>query len=210
MKFTKLNKWVLVPAVAGVLAIGGIAFADNRDELPAFIPLSQATPANATFITEEQAKEIANAKVKGDIVEFSLDSDERRVHFDVEMKDETYEYEFDIDAVTGDVYDYDRERDDDQVSASETQPKTAVASVRQEATPPTSSVNGNAKLITQDEAIAIALEAAPGTVTSFESDDDEYEIEIRNGKTEYDIEIHVYTGEITKFEQELDDDNDDD
>ena len=41
------------------------------------------------------------------------------------------------------------------------------------------------------------------------ADDVEYEIEMKNGNTEYDFEIDARTGAITKFEKDVDDDQDD-
>lgn len=47
-------------------------------------------------------------------------------------------------------------------------------------------------------------------MTDIELDEDDnrliYEIEIRNGKMEYDFEIDAKTGDIIKYEEDLDDD----
>lgn len=68
--------------------------------------------------------------------------------------------------------------------------------------------NSNAaaqKKITLDEAIQIALSKASGTVVDAELDGMKYEIEIRNGKMEYEFEIHAITGAILSYEEDLDD-----
>jgi uncharacterized membrane protein YkoI len=65
--------------------------------------------------------------------------------------------------------------------------------------------------ITQEEAIAIALKESPGTVTKAELDDDnDYEIEIQDGKKEFDYEIDAVTGEIRERDTDFFDDQDDD
>lgn len=65
--------------------------------------------------------------------------------------------------------------------------------------------------ITQEEAIAIALNESPGTVTKAELDDDnEYEIEIQDGNKEFDYEIDAATGEIRERDTDFFDDRDDD
>lgn len=74
-----------------------------------------------------------------------------------------------------------------------------------------SSVTSQEVKITQDEAIAIALKESPGTVTKAELDDDnEYEIEIRDGNKEIDFEIDAMTGEIREMDTDFFDDRDDD
>ncbi len=74
-----------------------------------------------------------------------------------------------------------------------------------------SSVLSQEVKITQDEAIAIALKESPGTVTKVELDDEnEYEIEIRDGDKEIDYEIDAMTGEIREMDTDFFDDRDDD
>ncbi|MGG7619225.1 PepSY domain-containing protein [Bacillus coreaensis] len=73
------------------------------------------------------------------------------------------------------------------------------------------SVTSQEVKITQDVAIAIALKESPGTVTKAELDDDnEYEIEIRDGDKEIDFEIDAMTGEIREMDTDFFDDRDDD
>lgn len=196
----KFNKWLLIPAATGALVVGGVALADDRDDLADYIPVNQQ-PANAEYITQEEALKIANERVEGEVVEISLDSDDRRVHFDVEMKDGTYEYEFDIDAVSGDVFDFERDRDDDNSNRSQTQ-STSVQSGG------TAQVANTEDALTMEEAIAIALNEVAGTVTDAERDDNYYEIEVRDGNVEYEFDIDAFTGEILKFEKDTEDDDD--
>ncbi|XKH50667.1 PepSY domain-containing protein [Chryseomicrobium palamuruense] len=196
----KFNKWLLIPAATGALVVGGVALADDRDDLADYIPVNQQ-PANAEYITQEEALKIANERVEGEVVEISLDSDDRRVHFDVEMKDGTYEYEFDIDAVSGDVFDFERDRDDDDFNRSQTQ-STSVQSGG------TAQVANTEDALTMEEAIAIALNEVTGTVTDAERDDNYYEIEVRDGNVEYEFDIDAFTGEILKFEKDTEDDDD--
>ena len=72
--------------------------------------------------------------------------------------------------------------------------------------PPASSEQASG-IITKAQAIAIAQQKANGTVTKveYESDDNEYEIEIKNGNTEYDFEIDARTGTILSYEEDIDD-----
>lgn len=68
--------------------------------------------------------------------------------------------------------------------------------------------------LTADEAKAIALNHAgltenqvTGLRAEYDVDDGipEYEVEFRQGKTEYDYEIHAETGEIRSWDKDLDD-----
>ena len=69
-------------------------------------------------------------------------------------------------------------------------------------------------ILSKQQAIQIAQSKASGKVTDVELDKDDnrlvYEIEIRNGKMEYDFEIDAQTGAIIKYEEDLDDDDLDD
>lgn len=187
MNISKTNKWIIGAATVGALAIGGVALADERDDLVDVIPVNQNS---ADFIGEERAKEIAAETGKGDIVSFSLDTDDGRAHYDIEMKDGDLEYDFDIDAVTGDVKEYEEDRDNDQISSAESAPIATNAQ----------------KMLTQEEAVALVQERVSGTLTKFELDDNHYELEFQDGNTEYDIEMNPYTGEVIEFEK--DDDRD--
>ncbi|MFC4355183.1 PepSY domain-containing protein [Chryseomicrobium palamuruense] len=186
MNLTKTNKWVIGAAAVGALAIGGVALADDRDDLVNVIPVTQNS---ADFIGEERAKEIAAETGKGDIVSFSLDTDDGRAHYDVEMKDGQLQYEFDIDAVTGDVRDYEEDREDDDSNATNNGTVTSAT---------------DQKMLTQDEAVAKVQDRVSGTLTKFELDDNQYELEFRDGSTEYEIEMNPYTGDIIEFEKDND------
>lgn len=59
--------------------------------------------------------------------------------------------------------------------------------------------------ISRAEAEAIALSRVNGTIVDFESDDDEYDVEIMLDGIEYDIEIHAYTGKILEVDTDDDD-----
>ena len=76
----------------------------------------------------------------------------------------------------------------------------------QTANPPASSQQTSG-IITKAQAIAIAQQKANGTVTEaeYDADDNEYEIEIKNGNIEYDFEIDARTGAILAYNEDIDD-----
>ena len=150
--------------------------------------------AAATAVTEEQARETAlsHAGLTADQVTFvrsELDRDDGRLMYDVEFYTSDYkEYDYEIDASTGEIlsYDYDAEGYSYQPNAT---PGTA---------------------ITAEQARAIALAEVPGASESdiyeFETDRDdgrlEYEGKIIYNSTEYEFTIDGYSGAIRSWESE--------
>ena len=150
--------------------------------------------AAATAVTEEQAREAAlsHAGLTADQVTFvrsELDRDDGRLMYDVEFYTSDYkEYDYEIDASTGEIlsYDYDAEGYSYQPNAT---PGTA---------------------ITAEQARAIALAEVPGAAESdiyeFETDRDdgrlEYEGKIIYNNTEYEFTIDGYSGAIREWDAE--------
>ena len=150
--------------------------------------------AAATAVTEEQARETAlsHAGLTADQVTFvrsKLDRDDGRLMYDVEFYTSDYkEYDYEIDAATGEIlsYDYDAEGYSYQPNAT---PGTA---------------------ITAEQARAIALAEVPGAAESdiyeFETDRDDgrldYEGKIIYNNTEYEFTIDGYSGAIREWDAE--------
>ena len=155
----------------------------------------QTTGGQAAAVTEEQARETAlsHAGLTADQVTFvrsELDRDDGRLMYDVEFYTSDYkEYDYEIDAATGEIlsYDYDAEGYSYQPNAT---PGTA---------------------ITAEQARAIALAEVPGAAESdiyeFETDRDdgrlEYEGKIIYNNTEYEFTIDGYSGAIREWDTEV-------
>lgn len=123
--------------------------------------------------------------------EAKLDFDGGTAHYDIEFTSGSCEYEFEIDAVTGDTVKYQKEYDNDKASSA----------------PKASAENG----ITLNEAKAIALKkvslsASQVKFTKAISDTDDgilyYDIEFISGNYEYEFEIRAKDGKITDFDKE--------
>lgn len=157
----------------------------------------QTTPPPTTPltpVTEEKAKEIAlaHAKLKADQVRFlqsHLDQDDGRQVYDVEFCGKDHkEYDYTIDATTGEIlsYDYDAENSPSPTNPSSTQ------------------------TISAERAKEIALAKVPGSkptdIHEFEVDRDdgrlEYEGTIYYNGVEYDFSIDGYSGAIRSWETE--------
>jgi uncharacterized membrane protein YkoI len=175
------KKRFVIPAIL-IAAIGGGAVLAQTD----IFAKANANPA----ISAQQAKDIALKELNGQIVDFEYDGDDFTPHYEIEVVKDGEKVEYKIDAKNGDVKV--KEREIVSTSQTETVPESTTA-----------------KMITEEEAIKIATDKASGTLVSVELDKDDqqvaYEIEIRNGKTEYEFNIDAYTGAILKYEEDLED-----
>ena len=180
-------------------------------------PTTQAPTTTARqYIGADRAKAIALAKVPGatldHIRDFEFDNDrdrDDRPEYEGEIKYNGYEYEFEIDAYTGEITEWEVERDGRQTTTTQapvTQVPTTQAPVTQ--APTTKAPTTTARqFIGTDRAKAIALAKVPGAtvdhIHDFELDRDdrpEYEGEIKYNGYEYEFEIDAYTGQITEWE----------
>ena len=85
---------------------------DNKMEAA---PKQEAAPEQAPLLSEQEALDIAlgQAGLKESEVErlhIHLDNDDRRSEYDVDFHHGGYEYEFEIDARSGDILSYDKDR----------------------------------------------------------------------------------------------------
>ena len=167
-----------------------------------------ASSASGNYITVERAKQIAlnNAGVKEANAVFlraNLDWDDGRMQYEVEFYSGNTEYDYDIDAVTGAILSSDRELENFQIWNNDTSRPSGNTSGNTG-----SASSGN--YITAERAKQIALAETPSGSTvvkcQFDWDDGraQYEVEIRNGWTEYDFEIDAVTGTI--FSRDIDND----
>lgn len=180
------KKWIIIPTL--LLAIGGGAVLAQTDYF-------EAALANPT-VTASQAKEIALKEVNGDVISLEFDGDDLQPHYEIDVMKDHEKVELQIDAASGAV----------QVTERET-----IKTIKQNIAQAVSSVVPVAKTaaLSQQQAIDIALAKAAGTVTDVELDDDDnelvYEIEIRNGKMEYDFKIDANSGAIIEYKEDLED-----
>lgn len=159
---------------------------------PSSSPSSTASQSGSGTITEDQARQIAldHAGLSASQVTFlksSLDYDDGRQVYDVEFYSSDYtEYDYEIDAATGDILSYDSDAEG--------------------YAPPTA----NTTAITADQARQIALAEVPGATVNdiyeFELDRDdgrlEYEGTIYYNGMEYEFIIDGYSGAIRSWEAE--------
>lgn len=147
-----------------------------------FMPVDEAAASDkAKFMTEAKAQSLALQKVKGKVIEVDFDRDDRKYEFDIQTAKE--EIEVEVHAVSGKVKITDRE------------PLKKAKPQKQ-------------KLLTKEKAMAIAKSKlnGQGKVTDIELESDDgiryYEIELKHGKKEYNVEVHAVSGKIVLFERD--------
>ena len=168
---------------------------DDTPAVPSAAGEPTGAPGNSSLtedIGESKAKEIALADAgymeeQVTFVKSRLEWEDGRQVYDVEFYTAAYkEYDYEIDAVTGEIVSMDYEAED--------------------YTPPTAG-SGN---ITAEDAKALALAKVPGAtvddIYEFEADYDdgrlEYEGKILYSGMEYEFEIDGYSGSIRSWETE--------
>lgn len=175
---------------------------DQTTEQPITGQTGEQQPQQSASITEEQAKEIAASHAGVALADItfhsvSLDRDDGRRVYDVEFYSGSTEYDYEIDAATGDILSYDNDVENFSIPQ------------QQNAQGAQSAATGS--YIGEDAAKAAALQRAGLTEDQVrwekcELDEDDgrfsYELEFSSGQHEYECEVEAFTGEIVKFEQD--------
>lgn len=209
-KFNILNKGIIgVTTVACVLLAAGIAYGNN------YVSNSNANSAKqgaanavegtntAKKITADEAKNIALAHAKlaqkdVNFVKAELKTDNNRLIYDVDFYSGNVEYDYDIDAVTGEIISSDLDIENYNIPAQTTveQQKTAA---------PAADIG-----VERAKEIALAHAGLSNDKVSFvkaQLDNEDgvkvYDIEFYSGNVEYDYEISVADGTIISADQDI-------
>lgn len=163
--------------------------------------------ASKNILTLEEAQEIALKEVSGKVLKAHEDSDDGVSYYDFTIVTDNEKYEVEVDANSGKIIKM--EKDDDYVG-NHTNDDTNSTNQNN-----TSNTNGNTNTntqatITAEQAQQKAMDrVGGGYLVKCELDHDDgvlkYEIEIKNGNKEYDVDVDANTGEIIKFDEEYDD-----
>ena len=172
-----------------------LASEKSNDKTPA---VSYGEVNKSQYIGKDKALNIALAKaglkksqISGCEVEFECD--DGNITYDIEFYCGSAEYEFEIDATTGNIIEYETDGDGYEGSHHKN-----------------SADNSGSKYIGRSRAKEIAL-AKAGLAASqihdyeIELDDGEYEIDFKYQNMEYEVDIDAKTGRVLKFDKEYDD-----
>ena len=143
----------------------------------------------AVMINQGQARKIAREKANNaKVIEIELEEDDGATYYQVELENDTHEFEVEIDAFTGKVLIIEMEQRDDQEQAkSQVMSRAAIEQL----------INKN---------------YSDFRIEKIELDDDDgqmiYEIELKAGRTEIEMELDAVTGDVLDFDKEVEDDDD--
>lgn len=172
-----------------------LASEKSSDKTPA---VSYGEVNKSQYIGKDKALNIALAKaglkksqISGCEVEFECD--DGNITYDIEFYCGSAEYEFEIDATTGNIIEYETDGDGYEGSHHKN-----------------SADNSGSKYIGRSRAKEIALAKAGLTALQIhdyeiELDDGEYEIDFKYQNMEYEVDIDAKSGKILKFDKEYDD-----
>ena len=187
------------PAAASTTAAGSAAPASGGQPAPQSQGLTEADAKQIAFTHANVSEaDVSYLKVK-------LERDKGRDEYDVEFVVGNKEYDYDIDAATGEILSYDYEAESYVPSGAQNQGGNVPGAQNQ-------NQSGTA-YITADQAKAAAIAHAgvsEGDVTKLEVDFDqgggkaEYDIEFEVGHMEYEYEIDALTGGVISFEADQD------
>ncbi|MGE6513913.1 PepSY domain-containing protein [Lysinibacillus sphaericus] len=177
-----MKKIIVIPALVATLGVGAVIGSTT---------LLTGNAQEKKVLSMQEIEKKALAVVNGTVFDIEFEDNHYRSIYDVEVRTETEEYDLKFDAITGKLLKQKKERldyddfDDDIVDDMD--------------------VTSSAIKITKEQAIEKALTKAKGTVTKIKLDDGVYEIDIKNGQLESEIDINALTGEIVSFEQDIED-----
>lgn len=186
------KRWVIAPVAAGILAIGGMAaFAEDTGKLvQADTAEAKVKQAASGWISADEAKSIAlEAAGGGEVREMELDRDDREYEF--EILGESGEVDVKIDAKSGKVLETEQDDQDDDRDDQDDDHQAAPDN-----------------LITEEEAIRIAKDktGSAAEVTEAELDEEDgrwhYELELRDDRHEYDVDVDAESGDVIDFEKD--------
>ncbi|EON73674.1 PepSY domain-containing protein [Lysinibacillus sphaericus] len=177
-----MKKIIVIPALVATLGVGAVIGSTT---------LLTGNAQEKKVLSMQEIEKKALAVVNGTVFDIEFEDNHYRSIYDVEVRTETEEYDLKFDAITGKLLKQKKERldyddfDDDIVDDMD--------------------VTSSAIKITKEQAIEKALTKAKGTVTKIKLDDGVYEIDIKDGQLESEIDINALTGEIVSFEQDIED-----
>ena len=183
------NKLIIGAISAAVILGGAVAVGATKNDYPT-VNLQQTNKEKNNMISSNEAVNIALKKVNGTVDKVELENKQGQYYYEVEIDTEAVEYEFDIDAVTGEILSYkeDQQDDDDQLNRNE------ISNTTQN------------NYITAEKAIEIAEKEVNGKVIEIERDEEDgrliFEIELKTSSGEAELKLDAITGKILKIENE--------
>jgi len=187
--------WIAV--LVGAVVISGVGFGVNQ----------MFAGGGGPALTEQEAVQKAEERYPGKVKEIELDDKGNHHVYEIELYGSKGEYEIKMDANTGEILKVEQEKKEANHNNQQRDDGQDDQGVKNQPAPEKSA--NKQKPISTEQAKKIALNKFNGKIEEVELDKDDgrlkYEIEIKNGNREAEIEIDAYTGEILFLSTEDDD-----
>lgn len=176
----------------------------------------EGTASTKSYIGKTKARKIAlnHAGVSNpNYIEVEFDADDGLIIYEVEFNTSSREYEYEIDAKTGDIIYTNYEPNDDNYNYSSSNNSTSSSNNSSSNSNSSSSNRSNtstsSNYISSSKARQIALNHAGATSNTatrihveLDREDNEYQVEFIYNNREYDYEINATTGKILDYDSE--------
>ena len=176
----------------------------------------EGTASTKSYIGKTKARKIAlnHAGVSNpNYIEVEFDADDGLIIYEVEFNTSSREYEYEIDAKTGDIIYTNYEPNDDNYNYSSSNNSTSSSnnssSNSNSSSSNRSSTSTSSNYISSSKARQIALNHAGATSNTatrihveLDREDNEYQVEFIYNNREYDYEINATTGKILDYDSE--------
>ena len=176
----------------------------------------EGTASTKSYIGKTKARQIAlnHAGVSNpNYIEVEFDADDGLIIYEVEFNTSSREYEYEIDAKTGDIIYTNYEPNDDNYKYSSSNNSTSSSNNSSSNSNSSSSNRSNtstsSNYISSSKARQIALNHAGATSNTatrihveLDREDNEYQVEFIYNNREYDYEINATTGKILDYDSE--------
>lgn len=176
----------------------------------------EGTASTKSYIGKTKARQIAlnHAGVSNpNYIEVEFDADDGLIIYEVEFNTSSREYEYEIDAKTGDIIYTNYESNDDNYNYSSSNNSTSSSnnssSNSNSSSSNRSSTSTSSNYISSSKARQIALNHAGATSNTatrihveLDREDNEYQVEFIYNNREYDYEINATTGKILDYDSE--------
>ena len=187
---------IFTAVMAGAVLIGGISVGaealKNEDTKETLKQVQVAEPSGEKAgITLAEASDIVLAKVENGVIhEAEKDRENGRLVYEIEVKNDEYEFEFKVDAENGEIIKEEKdERRSGKAAIGENGNSGNTANAKDEA------------VISIGEAKGIAKKEVPGELEDIELERENgklvYEVEIKNHQNGDDDDVTVYVDAIT-------------
>lgn len=187
---------IFTAVMAGAVLIGGISVGaealKNEDTKETLKQVQVAEPSGEKAgITLAEASDIVLAKVENGVIhEAEKDRENGRLVYEIEVKNDEYEFEFKVDAENGEIIKEEKdERRGGKAAIGENGNSGNTANAKDEA------------VISIGEAKGIAKKEVPGELEDIELERENgklvYEVEIKNHQNGDDDDVTVYVDAIT-------------